>query len=121
VACIVSIGAGHADTIRVPKPRWLPFSRNIVGALEGMASDCERSAEDAFRRFGKIQDFYFRFSVRQGLQTVGLLQSEVSAHTGAYVREPDVDKNLTTVAALICERREAILTAQLGKPVLHLA
>jgi predicted acylesterase/phospholipase RssA len=125
VACIVSIGAGHADTIRVPKPGWLPFPPNIVGALEGIASDCERSAQDALRRFGNIQDFYFRFSVKQRLQTIGLAQlnqlPDVSALSGGYVREPDVDKNLTTVAALICERGEAVLTARLGKLVSDLA
>src|SRR5882724_6398196 len=70
IACIVSIGTGHTETINIPKSdgfqRAIPL--NVVEAMGKIAIDCEASAQDAARRFEHTPVSYFRFNVEQGLQ-----------------------------------------------------
>ena len=116
VACIVSIGAGQAQTIGIPKPGWfqpvLPFQ--VVDAIRQIATDCEASAQVAAQRFERTPGVYFRFNVEQGLQEVRLEQWErldaVRAHTGQYIRMADVDRKLDTAVASICGRQRVVPT-----------
>ena len=60
VACVVSIGTGHARTISIPNPRG--FQRELpaqVGAAMRLISpDCGGSTQDAARRFGRAPGIY---------------------------------------------------------------
>jgi predicted acylesterase/phospholipase RssA len=120
VACIVSVGTGKAETIAIPKPTWfqqvLPL--DVVGALRGIATDCEHSAQEVARRFQGMPNVYFRFNVEQGMQTIGLGQWEqldgVATHTDQYMRVQDVDQNLDSAVSAIRERRALIPTVQIG-------
>ena len=46
VACIISIGAGQAGTISIPKPGWFQWvlPLKVVEAIRKIATDCEASA-----------------------------------------------------------------------------
>jgi len=120
VACIISIGAGQADTICIPEPRGLQrvLPLDVVEAMQEIATDCERSAETVARRFQGTSNVYFRYNVEQGLQNVGLAQwerlDEVTAHTEHYLRMVEVDQKLGDGVAALQARRNAISTAKIG-------
>jgi hypothetical protein len=102
-SCIISIGAGQAQTISIPPPSWfqqiLPL--DVIATLQAIATDCERRAQEVAQRFRDRSNLYFRFNVEQGLQTVRLGQwerlEEVTAHTTQYIRVVHVDQMLEAV------------------------
>ena len=126
VACIVSIGAGQAQTLRIPKTGWfkgvLPLK--VIDAMRNIATDCEESAQVAARRFEHAPRVYFRFNVEQGLQEIGLEQwerlDEVRAHTGQYIRMADVNPKLESAVVSICGRQRVIPTVHIGTAVSNL-
>jgi predicted acylesterase/phospholipase RssA len=123
VACVISIGTGQARTIAVPKPSWhqqvLPL--DIVKAIQGIATDCERSAQEVAQRFQGLPNVYFRFNVEQGMQNVRLSGwerlDEVATHTNQYMRMMEVDQLLDFAATAIRQRRKTVLTAQISMEV----
>jgi hypothetical protein len=100
VACVISIGTGKAETIAIPSPSFfqLFFPFDVVIAMRGIATDCERNAQEVARHFQGMPNVYFRFNVEQGMQTIGLGQWEqldrVATHTSQYMRMQDVDDKL---------------------------
>ena len=123
VACIISIGAGQARTLSIPKLGWfqrvLPLQ--VVEAIRKIATDCEESAQVVARRFERTPGIYFRFNVEQGLQEIGLEQWErldgVRAHTGQYTRMADVDPRLDAAVTSICGRQRVVPTAHTSTDV----
>ncbi|QRV81076.1 kinesin light chain [Ceratobasidium sp. AG-Ba] len=91
VACIVSIGGGHARTIQIPDSNVLSrmFSTNVIMAMRDIATDSESIAQTMDRRFQATPNVYFRLNVDQGVQTMKLGDwdrlGEVMAHTRAYI------------------------------------
>lgn len=120
VACIVSIGAGHTRTIHIPEPN--PFQRilptNVIAAMQKILTDSERVAQEMAMRFHGTQDVYFRLSVNQGMQGVGLSDWErlnkVVAHTRAYMRQPEITERVSRLAKAIGDRNGVIATSQIG-------
>jgi predicted acylesterase/phospholipase RssA len=118
VACVISIGAGQPELIAIPTPGRLQLSPDVVAATQAIATDCERVAQEVAQRFRDIDNFYFRFNVQQGMQSVRLEQWErlghVFTHANQYTRMTEVDKRLDTAAAAVRERQQTIPTAQIG-------
>jgi predicted acylesterase/phospholipase RssA len=120
ITCIVSIGAGQVQTIGIPEPTLLQrvFPLEIVNAMQAMARDCERSAQEIERRFQHTSNFYFRFNVDQGLQNVGLAKrerlDEVTAHTEQYMRLVEVDWKLKAAVLALQERQNILFSRQIG-------
>ena len=120
LSCIISIGTGQAQTIQIPPPTWLqqmlPF--DVVTAMQGIATDCERNAQDMMRRFQNTQNFYFRFNVEQGLQEVRLDQwerlDEVTAHTGQYMGKVEVDQKLGAAVFAVQEKLNRVSPGQIS-------
>jgi predicted acylesterase/phospholipase RssA len=120
LSCIISIGTGQAQTIKIPPPTWLqqmlPF--DIVTAMQGIATDCEKNSQDMMRRFQNIQNFYFRFNVEQGLQEVRLDQweklDEVTAHTGQHMAKVEVDQKLGAAVIALQERLKRVSPGQIS-------
>jgi predicted acylesterase/phospholipase RssA len=114
VACVISIGAGQARTVAIRTSD----RHFLVKATQGIATDCERSAQEVAQRFRDIPNFYFRFNVEQGMQSIGLAQwerlGEVALHTMQYVQMKEVDKGLDAVVAAVRERQQIVTTAQIG-------
>ncbi|QRV73549.1 patatin-like phospholipase protein [Ceratobasidium sp. AG-Ba] len=110
VCCILSLGTGHRDVIRLRPAGGIPKLQllGIVGVLKGIATDCEETHNLLARRF-QDSDVYHRFNVEQGLQGVGLEEwkrlSRVQAHTAAYTRRVQVNSDINTVVEKIIARR----------------
>ncbi|KAF8599735.1 FabD/lysophospholipase-like protein [Ceratobasidium sp. AG-I] len=111
-ACIVSIGTGHPQTISMPvHPNTIQrlLCPKMIQVLKGIASDCERTADEMAHRFRHVNGLYFRFNVDQGMQSIGLSDweklSEVVAHTRGYMQGPEVaTRRNNAVSALRKER-----------------
>jgi hypothetical protein len=120
VACVISIGAGQAQTLAIPRPDWLEqvLPLDLVKAMRGIATDCEQKAQEIARRFQGLPDFYFRFNVEQGMQDIGLTQwerlGEVATHTDQYMRMVEVDQKLDDVVAAVKAKRATVPTAQIS-------
>ncbi|KAG8762001.1 hypothetical protein FRC11_011755 [Ceratobasidium sp. 423] len=110
IACIISVGAGHARTIQVPNPNWWQlFRTQDVVAMKQMATDSERVAEDMAARFQGTSGVYFRFNVDQGMQDMkdGSWErlGEVTQHTQAYLRENAINHRLDNAVVASIKRR----------------
>jgi predicted acylesterase/phospholipase RssA len=120
VASIISIGAGHTRTIRIPKPTLLQrvLSTNVIRAIQDIATDSERVAQEMEIRFHGMVNVYFRLSVDQGLQKVKQSEwerlGEVTAHANAYTRRLEINQKLEKAAQAITERRPIISTVRIG-------
>ncbi|CAE7095330.1 unnamed protein product [Rhizoctonia solani] len=115
VACVLSIGAGHARMIQVPDPsRWYR-TRDVVVAKD-MAMDSERVAEEVGLRFQGRGGVYFRFNVDQGMQNIkgGSWErlGEAMQHTEAYLQKNETNQKLDEATHASTERREAVSTTQ---------
>lgn len=94
VASIISIGAGHPQTIS------LTYSP-MLQTLKQMAEDSEATHDEMTRRFRRYPDLYYRFNVQQGMQTPRLTPPEVEAHTNIYLGSTATQRDLTKAAAAI--------------------
>jgi hypothetical protein len=128
VACIISIGAGHAHTIAIPRSsgveRALRLRNPVARALEaahGIATDNERVADEMSKRFSNTRDFYYRLNVNQGMQDMHASEwerrDEVVAHTRAYMRQAESDKTLDAVVEAIRKRNAALATLDIGEVI----
>ncbi|KAJ7911209.1 hypothetical protein B0H13DRAFT_1875964 [Mycena leptocephala] len=105
IILVASIGAGHPDTIQIPKPRCFRLN-TIANVMKNIATDCEKTHEDLNAgRFRDIPNTYFRFNVQQGMQAIEPKHwhkiSEVQAHTDSYLRTEDTKLKLTTAVKVI--------------------
>ena len=110
IACIISIGSGKPSTIGIPKPGWFQrvIPTDVINAMVGMATDCERSHQETAKRFADTPNVYFRFNVEQGMQKVGLADwakvEEVTANTNIYLSQQEENENVNTVVRVLRER-----------------
>ncbi|KAJ7601347.1 acyl transferase/acyl hydrolase/lysophospholipase [Mycena rosella] len=96
VVLVVSIGSGHPGTIQILGSR---SQGALAEAMKQIVRDCEKTHESNARRFQGIPTTYFCFNVQQGMQGLAPQDwgksSEVSAHTGAYLKTQDVEAKLS--------------------------
>jgi predicted acylesterase/phospholipase RssA len=91
IACIISLGTGQPHTITIPKPSLLKriFPVDILEAIKGIATDCEKQHQLFAHHFDPVPHVYFRFNVEQGMQDIQLNQWErlgdVAANTRQYL------------------------------------
>ncbi|CAE6451770.1 unnamed protein product, partial [Rhizoctonia solani] len=111
VSCIMSIGAGHVGTIRIPDSTYHWASLTQGTKIKSMASDSERVAEEMAKRF-QGTGVYFRFNVDQGIQDIEADDweklSSVNAHTRAYLIKNEVRGNLDDATKAVYEKRAAL-------------
>jgi len=83
-SCVVSIGAGTKYVIGTKGPN----DSSLI--LQQIVSDCESTSEDTANLFSDKPGIYFRLNVEQGLQGIGLTQSEeirnIKTHTTQYLK-----------------------------------
>jgi hypothetical protein len=126
VGCIVSIGAGHAQTIAIPGSNWFeralrigsPATRALKAACQ-MATDSEKVAEEISKRFAGQKDSYYRLNVSQGMQGMKTSewerQEEVVAHTRSYLRQTEIDSTLNEVVAAMHKQNAVVETYEIGE------
>ncbi|CAE6386611.1 unnamed protein product [Rhizoctonia solani] len=121
VACIISIGAGHAHTIQLPSTSRLRLLLRTqdVAAMKGMATDSERVAEEMAERFQDTTGVYFRFNVDQGVQDMkdGSWErlGETMEHTKAYLQKNETNQRIENAVHASMEKQVALATKQTGK------
>ena len=122
VACIISIGTGHPETISMPIhtdvfQRFL--SPDMVQTLRSIASDCEATAHEMAHRFRHVDGVYFRFNVDQGMQSIGLSDweklSEVVVHTRQYAQTVEVTTRLNGAIGAIKSGKATVPVEQLSE------
>lgn len=108
IACIVSIGTGFPRVTDIPEPSRLKrptIMYEAVMALKSIATDCEVTAEECEAMYLDRKDYYFRFSVEQGMQDVTLEEwkkiPDVKTHTTAYLSGPRVSQQLDTLVKIL--------------------
>ncbi|CAE6489093.1 unnamed protein product [Rhizoctonia solani] len=111
VSCIMSVGAGHAHTIRISNTSH----RKTSLAMKAMATGSDRVAEEMARRFQDTTGVYFRFNVDQGIQDVGTDDWEklgtVGMHTRAYLSKNEVDRGMREATKAMHDRSNALAVA----------
>ncbi|CAE7111347.1 unnamed protein product [Rhizoctonia solani] len=117
IACIISIGAGHARTIQVPSPsRWYRIQDVVV--MKDMATDSERVAEEMTLRFQDTSNVYFRFNIDQGMQNMkdGSWEKmgEAVQHAMVYMQKSETSQKLEGAVRAGMQRRGTVSTAHAG-------
>jgi hypothetical protein len=105
IKCLVSIGTGV--------PCLKSFGKNVLEigqALLAIATEIEKTAERFARDKSRLGDEgrYFRFSVFQGLEDIGLEEykqkNAIAAATGRYVQSQAVFKQMKAYGSNLAER-----------------
>ncbi|KAG8739405.1 hypothetical protein FRC10_005644 [Ceratobasidium sp. 414] len=118
IACIISLGSGHPRVASILGSGSNPVKdpEKLVIILERIAKDCEREAENMYLRFQRVDDFYFRLNVEQGMQSICESDykqaSAIQAHTRAFISKLDATK-LDRAARAVIERKESVATSNL--------
>ncbi|KAJ7860874.1 P-loop containing nucleoside triphosphate hydrolase protein, partial [Mycena olivaceomarginata] len=120
IACVISLGTGQPHTISIPKPsllnHFLPL--DVVKAVQGIATDCEKEHQFFAHHFEGIANLYFRFNVEQGMQNIQLNQWErlgdVAANTRQYIQSQPVTNQLANAAKSLSDRIGKVSTSSLA-------
>ncbi|KIJ39609.1 hypothetical protein M422DRAFT_175001, partial [Sphaerobolus stellatus SS14] len=124
VACIIRIGTGKPSTIFIPKPSFFQriLPTDLITATIAIATDCEAIEQEVAQRFRSVPDFYYRFNVEQGMQSIGLAEFDkmenVVAHTGQYIRREEVRQRFANAISALYRRRALISTLQMSTSIL---
>jgi predicted acylesterase/phospholipase RssA len=126
VGCIISIGAGHARTMTIPRSNWVkralwigrPTTRALKAA-HGIATDNERVADEISKRFAATRDVYYRMNVSQGVQGIKVSQwerlDEVVARTRAYMRQVENNRTLDAMVGAMHKQNSVVDTHPFGE------
>lgn len=107
VAGIISVGAGHPQTIAL-------LSSSIGKTLSQMAEDSEGTHDDMVQRFSQYSELYHRFNVDQGAQVSNLGPAAVEAHSLAYLGRHETKTRIAEAAGIIVRRRGVIEVGDLS-------
>ncbi|KIJ39617.1 hypothetical protein M422DRAFT_174944, partial [Sphaerobolus stellatus SS14] len=124
VACVISIGTGKLSTISIAKPSFFQriLPSELIRATIAIATDCEAIEQEVAQRFRSVPDFYCRFNVEQGMQSIGLAEFDkmenVIAHTDQYIRREEVRQRFANAVSALCQRRALISTPQMSMSIL---
>lgn len=124
LACIISVGAGLAKTVDIPQdlPWWKRMIYSIIPvdairAVQAIATDCETVADEVYHllqtRFSdKIDDYYMRFNVNRGVQSISLDNWEKLGDINALTEDYFVGSEVTQKASRAVRGMEVRKKAQ---------
>ncbi|KAJ7888007.1 hypothetical protein B0H13DRAFT_2277447 [Mycena leptocephala] len=125
IACIISLGTGQPHTIKIPKPSLLKrlFPLDIIEAIKGIATDCEKQHQLSAHHFDPVPHVYFRFNVERGMQDIQLNQWErlgdVAANTRQYLLSHPTQDQLVDAVKSLVEKIGRVSTQSLSKNAFH--
>ncbi|CAE6449098.1 unnamed protein product [Rhizoctonia solani] len=125
VACLVSIGTGEGDVIRIPEPG---LKENVVhletlNTLVQIAKDCRRTDQEMAARFQRFKHsdsdpgVYFRFNLDhvpgdvQNWEELG----DIGEYTMQYMRLSDSSHRADAAASAIRGRRPRVLLSEVAR------
>ncbi|KAJ7841443.1 acyl transferase/acyl hydrolase/lysophospholipase [Mycena leptocephala] len=121
IACIISLGTGQPHTIKIPKPslRKRLFPLDVIEAIKGIATDCEKQHQLSAHYFDPVPHVYFRFNVERGMQDIQLNQWErlgdVAANTRQYLLSHPIRNQLADAVKSLVEKIGRVSTQSLSK------
>ncbi|KAJ7865933.1 FabD/lysophospholipase-like protein, partial [Mycena leptocephala] len=125
IACIISLGTGQLHTIKIPPPSLLKrlFPLDVVKAIKGIATDCEKEHQRFAHHFDPVPHVYFRFNVERGMQDIQLNQWErlgdVRANTRQYLLSHPIQNQLADAVKSLVEKIGRVSTKSLSKNSFH--
>ncbi|KAG8736677.1 hypothetical protein FRC10_009055, partial [Ceratobasidium sp. 414] len=111
ISSIINIGAGHPDTIQIPKSSAFRGSlpMNALVVMKNVATDSERAAQEMATQFCGTQDPYFRLNVDQGAQDTRLdgweQLDEVATHVRSYICRVEIQERMGRAMKAIVRRK----------------
>ncbi|KAJ7809310.1 hypothetical protein B0H13DRAFT_2479113 [Mycena leptocephala] len=122
IACIISLGTGQPHTITIPKPSLLKrvFPLDVIEAIKGIATDCEKQHQLFAHHFDPVPHVYFRFNVERGMQDIQSNQWErlgdVVANTRQYLLSHPVQNQLADAGRQdILEKMDEYFSRDIGE------
>ncbi|KAJ7811658.1 acyl transferase/acyl hydrolase/lysophospholipase [Mycena leptocephala] len=125
IACIISLGTGQPHTIKIPTPSLLKrlFPLDVIKAIKGIATDCEKQHQLSAHHFDPVPHVYFRFNVERGMQDIQLNQWErlgdVAANTRQYLLSHPTQNQLVDAVKSLVEKIGRVSTQSLSKNCFH--
>ena len=106
VACLLSIGTGLAQAVKLARPKSLQnvlgMPTHLVEPLKAIATDSGKTAEEIGKRYRKTPGIYYRLDVDRGMESVSLDEwdrlGDVRSLTKNYLKTHAID---TQVDALV--------------------
>jgi hypothetical protein len=111
IDCVVSIGTGQKDVTTFSRSTGLQrlLPTHLIQVLKRLATESERSDEEASKPFNDLPGVYHRLNVDHGLATVDLDEwerlAEVKTHTLSWLRKPDIDRELDEIVKRLTNDR----------------
>ncbi|KAK0431701.1 hypothetical protein EV421DRAFT_137481 [Armillaria borealis] len=108
VGVFLSIGTGYPGPNRFQQPRGMEtiLSLKLMKTVTKIAADCESVSIDFARQYNSNPGTYFRFNVAHGTGILAVddwqRESDILAHTNAYLRDPDTSGMIEEVVEYLC-------------------
>ena len=101
----LSLGSGHQGVIGSDTQKATKLA-DLLPMLQGIAFDCEQTADEVAKMFDSASDRYFRLNVAQGTSQIQLedwtQSGDIVSHTKAYLQDIDITGRIDFLVDFLC-------------------
>jgi hypothetical protein len=109
VGCVLSVGTGDPGMIPLEEKSWKFLSKSLVAIATDTESQAERFGQEHRALLKQNNLRYYRWSVQQGLQDVGLEEfkkkGQIEAATEKYMRPRERKVEVQTCAEVLRDKK----------------